>query len=250
MPIDKSRPPYNLSRHPDSDGGVRWSPDGKLLAFTGRRYDDETDIYYVWLRKSDDQILSRKRKLDKAVETLGKLRPKPKPKPAPKKEPAPVQKPAQSAGDEENGLLKALRMLFGEPASQAPSKAASKPVARPAPEKNHRFQLKRNPVSELLSILRESRTGFGEYRFPMPQSIPCFGRQTQKSWDFPLKLRVLMEFSLCSFPISLSVRRHFWLKKSQRQDGYPGIAVCSIPLMEFRNPLPREERKVIRSRLI
>ena len=85
VPIDKSRPPYNLSRHPDSDGGVRWSPDGKLLTFTGRRYDDETDIYYVWLRKSDDQILSRKRKLDKAVETLGKLRPKPKPKPAPKK---------------------------------------------------------------------------------------------------------------------------------------------------------------------
>ena len=44
---DGSSPPYNLSRHPDNDGNPAWSPDGKILAFTGRRYEDETDIYYV-----------------------------------------------------------------------------------------------------------------------------------------------------------------------------------------------------------
>ena len=47
VPVDGSKPAFNLSRHPDSDGGVKWSPDGKLLAFTGRRFDTETDIYYV-----------------------------------------------------------------------------------------------------------------------------------------------------------------------------------------------------------
>ena len=59
MGVDGSRKPFNLSRHPDSDGGVRWSPNGKLLAFTGRRYDTETDIYYVWLKKEDEETGSR-----------------------------------------------------------------------------------------------------------------------------------------------------------------------------------------------
>ena len=76
VPVDGSKPAFNLSRHPDSDGGVKWSPDGKLLAFTGRRFDTETDIYYVWLKKSDEQISSRERELDKAVDLMKKSRPK------------------------------------------------------------------------------------------------------------------------------------------------------------------------------
>ena len=32
-----------------------WSPDGKTIAFTGRRVEDEVDIYYIWLRAEDDE---------------------------------------------------------------------------------------------------------------------------------------------------------------------------------------------------
>ena len=74
VPVDGSRPPVNVSRHPDNDVGPRWSPDGKLLAFTGRRSQDETDIYYLWLAEKDDDLSRRERKLETAVEKIRKVR--------------------------------------------------------------------------------------------------------------------------------------------------------------------------------
>ncbi|MFP6874951.1 MAG: S41 family peptidase [Verrucomicrobiales bacterium] len=131
VPVDNSREAFNLSRHPDSDGGVRWSPDGKLLAFTGRRHATETDIYYVWLKKSDDEASSRRRTVDKAVETIGKLRPKPKPKPAPKKSPGAAPKPGENKSKPENSLIRALRVLFGLPATEVAGSGKAKPVKVP-----------------------------------------------------------------------------------------------------------------------
>ncbi|MDH3590433.1 MAG: DPP IV N-terminal domain-containing protein, partial [Planctomycetota bacterium] len=48
---DGSGDPVNVSRHPDWESNPTWSPDGKLLAFTGQRSHDESDIYYVWLQQ-------------------------------------------------------------------------------------------------------------------------------------------------------------------------------------------------------
>ena len=111
VPVDGSKPAFNLSRHPDSDGGVKWSPDGKLLAFTGRRFDTETDIYYVWLKKSDEQISSRERELSKAVDLMKKSRPK---KPSkPKIEKAPEKEEVQ-----ESRFIKGLRIMLNLPANQ------------------------------------------------------------------------------------------------------------------------------------
>ncbi|MDZ4848495.1 MAG: S41 family peptidase [Pirellulaceae bacterium] len=74
MPIDGSQLPTNVSRHPDNDVGPVFSPDGKLLAYTGTRGDDEVDVYYVYLQESLAEQTSRERRLQKAVETIKKKR--------------------------------------------------------------------------------------------------------------------------------------------------------------------------------
>ena len=66
LPVDGSRPPFNLSRHPDNEGNPTWSPDGKMIAFTGRRADTEVDIYFVYLREDEDEKTTRDRSMEKA----------------------------------------------------------------------------------------------------------------------------------------------------------------------------------------
>ena len=70
MPVDQSRKPFNISMHPDNDYNPRWSPDGKVIAFTGRRYGDESDIYFVFLQSSEDETSSRDRRLKKAIDKM------------------------------------------------------------------------------------------------------------------------------------------------------------------------------------
>jgi tricorn protease len=93
--IDGVRPPYNLSRTPDNERNPVWSPDGKLIAYSGRNYtaggrgggapgtppgeadggsSGERDIHYVWLRTTDDQVSSRDRSVEKALEKMNKAR--------------------------------------------------------------------------------------------------------------------------------------------------------------------------------
>ena len=74
LPLDGSRKPFNLSRHPYNDGDPVWSPDGRIIAFTGRRGLKEVDIHYVWLRAEDDEKSKRERALEKAIEKTNKVR--------------------------------------------------------------------------------------------------------------------------------------------------------------------------------
>lgn len=96
MPTDGSKPAVNVSRHPDNDRDPVWSPDGKILAFVGRRNAEETDIYYVYLRKDDEEETSRDRTLKAAIEKMKKARPQsPANQPAtPEKKPDAAAKPA------------------------------------------------------------------------------------------------------------------------------------------------------------
>lgn len=71
---DGSRPPYNLSRNPNWDGDPAWSPDGRVLAFAGRTYDGETDLYYVWLAREDEERSKRDRTLEEALQKMRKTR--------------------------------------------------------------------------------------------------------------------------------------------------------------------------------
>jgi tricorn protease len=85
VPIDGSRPPFNVSRHPRNDHNPVWSPDGKVIAFTGQR-GEERDIFYVWLRAEDEEKGSRERTLEKALEKMNKGRRPASPRPAPRTE--------------------------------------------------------------------------------------------------------------------------------------------------------------------
>lgn len=72
LPVDGSRPAFNLSRHPDNDYSPTWSPDGKKIAWTGRRENGEIDIFYTWLRAEEGEQSKRERTLAKAREKFKK----------------------------------------------------------------------------------------------------------------------------------------------------------------------------------
>ena len=49
-PADGSIEPFNVSRHPDFEGSPKWSPNGRRIAFTGRRLNNEMGLFYVDLK--------------------------------------------------------------------------------------------------------------------------------------------------------------------------------------------------------
>ncbi|MFK7739287.1 MAG: S41 family peptidase [Planctomycetota bacterium] len=72
VPLDGTREPFNISRHPDYDGSPAWSGDGKRLAFVSRRDGEESDIYYVNLSRDVEEQTSRDRKLEEAIAAMKK----------------------------------------------------------------------------------------------------------------------------------------------------------------------------------
>ena len=74
VPVDGSQRPYNISRHPDDDSHPRFSNDGEVLAFSSRRFEDETDICYVYLRDDLDDLTERDRRLEAALKKMKEQR--------------------------------------------------------------------------------------------------------------------------------------------------------------------------------
>ncbi|MED5508128.1 MAG: PDZ domain-containing protein, partial [Planctomycetota bacterium] len=52
IPVDDPEAAVNVSRHPDNDMSPSFSADGRILAFSSERKDEEYDVYRVYLDKS------------------------------------------------------------------------------------------------------------------------------------------------------------------------------------------------------
>ena len=77
LPVDGSRAPVNLSCHPNIDDNPTWSPDGRIIAFTGRRQGVEAEIYFVYLQRAEDEADDHDRAVQRAMEKLRKARSQP-----------------------------------------------------------------------------------------------------------------------------------------------------------------------------
>lgn len=139
MPIDGSQAAVNISQHPDNDYSPRFSPDGKKIAFAGRRFGNEIDLFFVDLTSVGSTKSARAKKLEQARKAMQKD-PAYKPK---KKE----NKPAKEKADEDKTDKKkqepakpqaanAKQPKADEPAKteQASSpKTQAQPTAKPKP---------------------------------------------------------------------------------------------------------------------
>lgn len=97
--VDNPEITFNVSKHPDNEFGPVWSPDGKTLAFVGRRFDDEYDIYYVSLGRERDERTLRDEKLEQALKVIENeelLQDPPPTDPASKTSPTPATIPARA----------------------------------------------------------------------------------------------------------------------------------------------------------
>lgn len=182
MPIDKSREPFNVSTHPDNDRSPRFSPDGRLLTFTGRRVDDESDIYYVWLRKEDAEEKSRDRALEKALEKMKKRKPsKKEPK---KKETKPI---AASGGGAAEDAPSKDGAKTGDVAKD--SAAAEDKVELPGPETIVDFDGLRDRIRRI--SIRDSTerrlVWIGDRKLAFQASID--GKSGMYTVEFPDSLR-------------------------------------------------------------
>ena len=74
--------PVNVSKHPDNDGNPKWSPDGSMLAFTGRRWGQESDICIVFLHRDAHEESPRDRRVAKALDAMAKRKEKDRKKPS------------------------------------------------------------------------------------------------------------------------------------------------------------------------
>ena len=184
MPIDKHQSPVNVSRHPDNDTSPVFSPDGKILAFTGRRTQDESDIYYVYLQEEFDDESSRDRTLEKALETMKKKRPA-KPESASNKSESPSEK-----GNDSKSEPKSDPKTEQKPDAKPDNKADSK---NDADDKSKSFRIDFDRIHQRLRRLnlqdtRETNLIFSPDGKKLAFSASVDGKSGWYSVEFPDKL--------------------------------------------------------------
>jgi tricorn protease len=151
-PVDGSKPPFNLSCHPDNDRSPRWSPDGKILAFIGRRFGEESDIMWVHLSRAGEEESSRDRTLEKALKKMeGRKAATKEPAKEPakstelaaQKEPDPAKEPSKESPERERRGGKR-----GSEEAKSPSESKEPPKDVQVDFEGLRERLKRIPLSD------------------------------------------------------------------------------------------------------
>ena len=71
-PVDGSEEPVNVTKHPDNEFAPSFSPDGKKLAFVGKRHSTTFDLYYVDLTPSGSEKTEREKKIELAKKAMKK----------------------------------------------------------------------------------------------------------------------------------------------------------------------------------
>ena len=177
-PLDGHQPAVNISMHPDNESDVAWSADGKLIAFTGRRMDDEVDIYYVWLQNEDEDKTSRSRKMQLALEALNKARKKPTARPTTTK---PAATPTPPKGTQAPPKPEPAKAAAAKPASEKPAASSSgmKIDFKNIHERLHRISISNSSESNLFFSATGSKLTFtasvggkrGTYTVDFPKSM-------------------------------------------------------------------------------
>jgi len=71
-PADQSQKPVNVTKHPDNEFAPSFSPDGKKLAFIGKRHSTSYDLYYVDLTPKGSEKSDRDKKIEMAKNVMKK----------------------------------------------------------------------------------------------------------------------------------------------------------------------------------
>ena len=72
VPTDGSQEPVNVTKHPDNEFAPSFSPDGKKLAFIGKRHSSSYDLYYVNLTPNGSEKSVRDKKIETANNAMKK----------------------------------------------------------------------------------------------------------------------------------------------------------------------------------
>ncbi|MFT5855251.1 MAG: tricorn protease [Verrucomicrobiales bacterium] len=207
--VDGSMLPYNVSRHPDWEGEPRWSPDGKLLAFVGRRHGEEVDIFYVWLQKQDDQLGGRDRSETEAIDKMTKARKTTKP--------ASPAKPAAHA-QPFKGLFESLKRISeqrDEPQVASDKKSVAKESKTPIDFDDLSSRVRKVSIPDAA----ESRLFWSPDSKKLAFAAKINGKEGIYSVEFPNKLSP-------SLLVAKSVGSVEWLAKDDRivylEKGVPG----------------------------
>ena len=221
MPADGSKPPFNVSQHPNDDTRPHWSPDGKMIAWTGKRELDEADIFYVNLRAEDDEKTKRERTLAKAREKFKKPA-----KAAPKKEEPKKEEPKPALATPPPSKPKDQNATPPKPDEKKPepAKAAEK---KPEPKKPEAMKIDFADIHERIHRIRLPNT----YEHSLVWSPDSKKLAFQSQLEMKKSTRVV-EFpdSLTPKPLSnAALTNSAWLKEGDQLVGLLDGKPATLP---------------------